>query len=372
MILTNERTPINGDMVILGRESRGLTQKMLADQLGVAQGTVSKIEAGLLPFPSDVVDRLSQVLNYPAPFFYQHGPLMGVGVAEVFHRKRQDIPMKVMQRIYAIIEVRIRHIVELLRSVEIPCNVRQIPISDYDGNAADIARLVRATWNLPRGPIQNLTVVLENAGIVVTPMDFGTQKVDAISRWVPGLPPLFFVNRDAPADRCRFSLAHELGHMVMHEFPTPDIEEEANRFAAEFLLPQREVITDFTDMNLAKLAQLKRYWKVSMAALLHRAQELQAVTANQARYMWYQMSRAGYRTREPAELDVKKEQPRLLHEIVEAHRKQLGYSVSDLSEMLRLFEREFRELYLQDRNERPLKLVPFPSDTTCRAASQGH
>lgn len=50
------------------------------------------------------------------------------------------------------------------------------------------------------------------------------------------MPPLFFVNVTIPADRVRFSLAHEIGHIVMHQLPTDDMEREADRFASFALI----------------------------------------------------------------------------------------------------------------------------------------
>ena len=56
---------------------------------------------------------------------------------------------------------------------------------------------------------------------MVISVDFETPRIDAISRWMPGLPPLFFVNKDIPKDRYRYSLTHELGHVVMHALGCP-------------------------------------------------------------------------------------------------------------------------------------------------------
>src|SRR5437588_8946588 len=283
--MSNQHKAVNPNMVILAREARGLSQRELADSLGVTQGRISKIEMGLLPVPADLLETLSRILDYPGHFFFQEGSLVGVGMTEIFHRKRQDVPKKILGKAYAQMDIRHRHIATLLRAVEIPCNVPRLDIDEYGSRADEIARILRERWRLPRGPILDLTKTVEDAGIVVIPVDFETPRIDAISRWIPGLPPLFFVNRDIPKDRYRFSLTHELGHVVMHALPNADIEKQANQFAAEFLLPERDIRADLSNLDLAKLAILKRYWKVSMAAILHRAEEIGAITANQAPYL---------------------------------------------------------------------------------------
>ncbi len=356
---SNSRRAVNPFMVQVGRESRGLSQKELAEAVGVTQGRISKIEAGMLPVPGELLEMLSSTLDYPPHFFLQEGSIMGIGLAEVFHRKRADVPKRLLDKIHAQMEIRRRHVEQLLRATEFPVRVPRLDLEDYRDSPEEVARLVRATWHLPRGPVQNLTETLEQAGVVIVPFDFETTRVDAISRWVPGLPPLMFVNDLSPTDRRRFSLAHELGHMVMHALPTPEIEPQADRFAAEFLMPARDIRVDLRDVTLQRLAQLKPYWKVAMQAILKRAQDLGTITATRARSLWSQMARLGYRTREPSEYDLPAEEPRLLRELIETHIQDLGYSADDLRKLLALNEVELWSFYLREQSQPPpLKVVP--------------
>lgn len=352
-----QEVPVNPDMIVLGRESRGLSQKMFATALGIVQATVSKMEAAMLPVSDDMLERIATVLGYPLHFFRQQGGLFGVGVAEIFHRKRQDVPKKVLSCVYAQMDIRMRNLHTLLQSGDLPVDVSRIEVEDYDGDAEEVARLVRAAWHIPRGPIKDLTSTLEDRGVVIVPFDFGTKRIDAISRWIPTLPPVIFVNKDIPKDRYRSSVAHELGHIIMHTLPHPDIEDQANKFAAELLLPAQSVIADLTDLSISKLSALKRYWRVSMAMQLKRAEDLQTITHNQARYMWTQLSQAGYKTREPVELDVDGEEPSLVQELIQAHREDLRYSDADLAELLALTEDEFAVIYLQPRRKKGLYVV---------------
>ena len=90
--------------------------------------------------------------------------------------------------------------------------------------------------------------------------------------WGPGTPAILFVNSRMPADRARFSLAHELGHLVMHECPLGDVEREADRFAAELLMPAREIGPEFpSSISLKTLVPLKARWRISIRALVYRA-----------------------------------------------------------------------------------------------------
>ena len=182
------------------------------------------------------------------------------------------------------------------------------------------------------GPINNLTVAIENAGGIIIPCSFGTRKIDAMSQWAVDLPPLIFLNKEVPGDRLRFSLAHEIGHIIMHQVPTNDIEREADKFAAEFLMPKAEIAPYLTNLSIPKLANLKPYWKVSMAALLMRAGDLKKITDRQKQYLWTEMGKRGYRVKEP--IDIPMEKPKTINDIVDAHLGGLGYSVAELSSLV--------------------------------------
>jgi Zn-dependent peptidase ImmA (M78 family) len=157
---------------------------------------------------------------------------------------------------------------------------------------------------------------------------------------------LFFVNVNAPADRLRHTLAHELGHMVLHTIAVKsdeEMEDEADAFAGAFLLPADEIRPQLRRFDLRQLANLKRYWKVSMAALAVRADRLMLITPYQSKMFWIEMGKLGYRKREPNE--PPKESPKLLRQMISFHMKKLGYSISEMAKLLHLRATEFQEMY---------------------------
>lgn len=346
--------PINFEMLILAREARGLTQKELARQLAISQGQLSKIESGIQEIQDTLLARICSVLDFPEQFFSQTAAVYGPGTGELFHRKRQSLPQKSLNKIHAEINIRRMHIAKFLRGVELENKFHFYNVSEFS-SPEDIARAVRASWQVPRGPVQNLTKIIEDAGGIVVACNFKTPLLDAVSRWYPDLPPLFFTNMESPGDRLRFTLAHELGHLFLHNIPNPEMEDEANRFAAEFLMPAQEIRPSLFQLTLEKLANLKRYWKVAMSALLHRAQELGTISQAMAKKLWIQMSKAGFIKREPVELAVPIEIPTLLQEIIEVYRGELQYTVSQLAQVLALHDHEVRSLYLGQKT--PLSLV---------------
>jgi Zn-dependent peptidase ImmA (M78 family)/transcriptional regulator with XRE-family HTH domain len=327
---------VNAEMVTLAREARALTQTELASRLGISQAQLSKIEAGLSAAPDDLLPKLAGALKRPREFFYQTDPVFGPGLSEFFHRRRQAVAAKVLARVHAQVNIRRMHVTRLVRAVELPdLRIHALDVDDFGGRPEEVARAVRASWQLRAGPVLNMIRVIEDAGGIVIRYAFGTPQIDAISRLVPGLPPLFFVNQGLPTDRERLTLAHELGHLIMHHAPRPDMEAEANRFAAEFLMPERDIKPHLQSerITLSRLAALKQYWRVSMAAILVRATQLGALTERSARHMWMLFAAKGYKRREPVELDLKPETPSTLTEIVQVHRD-LGYTTEELAKLV--------------------------------------
>lgn len=334
------------DLIVLARESRGLTQIALAARLDLSQGHLSKIESGMLPASEVMLERLGGALGYPAHFFTLREPIYGPGTSEFFHRKRSAMSARLLARIHALVNIRRIQVARMLRAVELDEDlIPELNLEDFADSPEQVARAVRATWSLPRGPVMDLTEVVEAAGGVAIPIDFGTQLTDAVGRYVPGMPPLFFINPDAPADRTRLTLAHELGHMVMHRVPNAAMEEQAFRFGAELLMPEQDIGADFDGLTLDKLVWLKRRWRVSMGALLKRAETLGRIQPRRARYLWMTMSKMGYRTREPAEADIAPEIPHTLKDIVDAHVRQLGYSAEELAYLVALMPSELETTY---------------------------
>ena len=345
--MQNHQEHFNPEMLVLARQSRGITQRELANMMSVSPAWLSMIEGGIKELPDERLSEIAQLLGYPPQFFTSNKRVYGPGISELFHRKRHNVPMKILDKHQANIEIRRMNIADLLEGVDIgSVDIKGYDIYEFNGNVQDIARTVRATWQLPRGPIRNVTQVIEYARGIVIPVDSETRLIDATSCWLPNMPPLFFVTPYAPGDRLRFSLAHELGHIVMHQDnPNPDMEQQANEFAAEFLMPEHDVRPYLTNVSLDKLATLKPYWKVSMAALLEQAKNLGEITHSRYKTLRIQLGKAGYRMKEPVQLDIPTEKPSLLQDIIGTYSKEMDYSLSNLAKLLRLREHEVCHMY---------------------------
>jgi len=85
-----------------------------------------------------------------------------------------------------------------------------------------------------------------------------------------------------------------------------------------------------------------------------RAPDLGTITERNARYIWMQFSKARYRLREPAEIDIRVEEPRTLMKLLALHREYLGYSINDLAQLLDENEPAIRSMYF---GQPPLRTV---------------
>lgn len=337
---------VNPRMITLARDLRYMNQKELTNAVNFTQGKLSKIENGLLRCSEDDIKSIANALKLPIKFFYQYDIIYGLGVN---YRKKKTSSIKELKYFEALFQFRRMQITRLLKSVDIgEIDIKEFNTDDY--TPSNIARIARDMWHIPSGKIENMVEVIENIGGIVFSKSVPDSKVDAMSQWINSVPmkelslsnnyvdtcylPLFFINTYKPMDRIRFSLAHELGHILMHKIPNENMEHEADEFAAEFLMPEYEIKDKLYNLSLDKLANLKLQWKVSMAALIHRAKELSCITKNQAKYMFIKLSSMGYKLREPIHLSPPKETPKLLKNIIDIYLGELNYTKKDIYNLL--------------------------------------
>ncbi|WKB54337.1 helix-turn-helix domain-containing protein [Eleftheria terrae] len=348
------------ELLALRRRMLGLSQIELASRAGISQGTLSKVELGIKEASDELLLKLAEALLCPKSFFFQaereYGPPMS---AHPMFRKKTTVGSKVLDRVIAEFNVRIAHLRTFLESVdflpELP--LPQYDVDDFGGDPEEVADAVRRAWYVPRGPIRSLTEYVERAGCLVVPCNMESAHIDGVSYRIPGLPPIIFLNKAQPADRLRFSLAHELGHLVMHLCPHPEMEHQADQFAAALLMPRADIGPDVNGLTLERAASLKPVWKVSMAALIVRATTIGRLDPNKAQYLWRVMSARGYRLREPLSCDFPAEQPTLFGALITNLTETMGYTENDLEKALHLQYSELSEMYGLKSKQHALRLV---------------
>lgn len=352
----------NDSLLRVARQARGWSQAELSRRSGVSQANLSKLENGVIGPTNDVMEKVANTLHFPVSYFFENDRVCGLPVSvHPMYRKNASVGQRAQDRLEAELNVRIMHIRRLLKAVEFEAELElpRIDLDAFHSTPEKVAGLVRRTWLVPGGPLKNLVDWMERAGCIVVMCDFDGMSVDGVTVTQPGLPSCIFLNRGSPADRQRFTLAHELGHIVMHSIPTPDMENEANAFASALLMPESEIKRAFASrITIQKLAALKPVWRVSMNALLYRAKTVGAVSPNQAQYLWRQLSALGYRRAEPPELEFAPEQSSVLSELIRVHLEDLGYTMEDLCTVLHIYEDDLRRIHpLPNQNSSPFLRV---------------
>lgn len=339
-----------GRMIQLVRVARGKTQKELSERTSISQAVLSKVESGVGVLDDERLNVVAEELGVPTLRLTTSEPTGGVLSACAFHRKRNSLPVADANRIRANLDLRRMQVEALLTLQEVDVTVPRKVVSDDDWDSPEtIAGEVREAMGLGTGPVDNLVAAVEGTGAVVIVTDLGAARIDAIGSWPPGHRPLFMLNSRTPADRRRFTLAHELGHAVMHELPTSDQESEADRFASELLMPSNSIRSELNKLDLPKLVALKPRWGASMAALIRKARDVNAITDYDYKQLNIVLSMAGYRTNEPVPLQ--EELPTLVDQIVRRRLRE-GEVAQKLAAAALMTVDEFNAVYLEAADDR--------------------
>lgn len=310
--------------------ARRLTQTQLAGLVGVSGATVSKWKAGTQAPEWDALQRLADVVNVAPEWFTR--PLMAKVSLPLF---RSNASAHVAAR--AMLEARMEWaqdvaagLVEFLDFPELNLPQREfsepeeISVDDIEQAAAEC----RDLWRLGRGPIQDVALAVEGAGVVLVREETGIAQIEGLSAWSQVLQrPLVLLSADKDNGyRSRFDLAHELGHLVLHRYiPRPtererhkQLEYQAHRFAGAFLLPAEGFAQGIrTPVTLDDLLLLKRRWGVSVGAIVMRLRALGILDEEAAQLLFKRRSARWGMKSEPGDGDRAPEQPRLMRRSIE-------------------------------------------------------
>lgn len=350
-------------MITLLREAKGWNQTDLARNTELSQAVISRLETGALDVTPERRDALAKALDCPAEILEEQPALPGLAISCLHHRRRAStMTVKTMRRIEALTHLTRLTMEGLLTGIA-PQPQRHLvrdPIG-LDGDPREVAHRLRQHWNLGDEPIGNLVGIIESAGIIVVERPLAAPGQDAVSTW-PGDKsrfPMMLVTKGLAPDRLRFTIAHELGHLLMHDIPGPDQEEQANKFASEFLAPADSIRPDLMGLRTGefrRLLTLKEKWGMSIGALVRRAYDLDIITDRQYREFNMRLSQLGWRKSEPGA--VAAETPATLTQIIKAQQDIRHQSVADIARLAGMTEGGFRRHYLGEIPQ-PENLVPI-------------
>jgi len=321
-----------GEVIQTARRARGLTQEELAALVDISQAALSRYEKDLrIPEP-DVLPRIARALGVTPSFIQRASSPRAAMAVDAHMRRRATARPTVWRHLEARLNMLRMHTEQLAEEVALQSSLSVPSFDPFEVNPAEAARLTRMQWRMPIGPVRSLARWMEAAGCILIAEDFQTPRIDGLSQWASDLP-LVLLNQTSPTDRQRLTMAHELGHLVLHRVDVPvDMEHQAYEFAAEFLMPEVVIRSQLRNLTLGRLMDLKREWGVAMQALIERAYSLGQLPSAKRTSLYKQLSARGWRTREPHSEDLPPEQPSLTQAVFE-HLRDKGLSPLEIAQL---------------------------------------
>lgn len=319
----------NGKRLKEARVYNKMSITELADKLNVTKQMISKYENGKSSPTPEKSFILHNVLNYPREFFYTKENYKYISLG-TFFRSRLTATKKSKEPAEFLLKYSLLIRAFLDEYVEFP-KIMDFSIFDDYSSPELAAEKLREILELSNTPIDDMLELLEIMGIVVVKFGYDEDKVDAFScstllnnqnyfAVVAGNTRSFY--------RQQFSLAHELGHFILHRDYNPQelekdeykiMEKEANDFAAAFLLPPSSFEKDLTkiNINLSSLLNLKKKWNVSIAAIIERSYQLNLISSKKRTGLYRAMNYHQWKNPEPLDLETPMTEPLAISQAID-------------------------------------------------------
>lgn len=282
-----------GERLTEAREARGiLTQSSLAELLDVSKNSISLYENNKGKPRPEMLAEIAKLLKLKESFFLT--PLSPQNLKPIFWRSRhvttQD-KRTVAKRRFGwtkwIVDSYIKEFLDMPK-LNIPSR-KDIGVPDKfdeltDSQIESIALRCREYWGFRTTPIENMSTLLENNGVLISYGELNSERLDAFSNEseYDSSYHIFLGTDKRSALRSRYDAAHELGHLILHSHISSSsfsrthglVEHQAHRFAGAFLMPLQSFKKDVWMTSIEALKMLRDRWKVSVGAMIHRCEDI--------------------------------------------------------------------------------------------------
>ncbi len=269
-----------------GRTLNAMSLKDLADLVGISKQMISEYEKGKSMPSSSILIKLAKSLNVKLDYFFTP-PSVELGV--VNFRKKSSISVKKIKALKEEIKMKLSNYLEVENILDIDNSFKN-PLDKKKTNELEdieiIIQELRNEWEIGIDPIHNIIQLLEDKEIKVIEIDEPENQFDGLATIINDKYPIIVVNKNFPVERKRFTLLHELGHLLL-DLPKCDIKTEenfCNRFASEFLFPKSMVYREFGEsrgsISFKELEAVQRKYGISIKAIIYRLKDCNILSDN--------------------------------------------------------------------------------------------
>ncbi len=352
-----------GQRIHQARLAAGLTLAALGERLGVSKTAVQKYEKGVVTPDSSQLLVIAQACGVRTEYFFRRQTAQ---LTEVEFRKKQTLGVKREEAIRIRVAEMVEKRIELLNAFpESPISRFSIPagvpeqIADLEAIEA-IADEVRRAWSLGLNPIGDLTDTLETLGLIILTVDVEHKAFSGMTAKAVAADgqqyPVIAVSSCWPGDRQRFTLAHELAHVLFAGRLADGVDEEkaCDRFAGAFLVPQAAVAHELGErrrhLEPRELYRLKHEYGISMRGWVLRAVQCGILPQAHCQSLMRLFSSRGWNRKEPGE-PLEAEAPKLFEQLVYRALGERLISEAKAAELLGIPRMQFyRERWMEPRD----------------------
>ena len=314
-----EQRIFNPSKLTKARIARGLTKKDLAERTGISRQMISNYELGKTQPGANNLMTIVAELDFPYNYFTSESKSFYKG-ATFFRsqsastkkiRDMQAVRLEFQKEIYDFLS-RYVNFPQLVLPDILMKNIHDITNKDIE----EKARELREIWGLGIDlPVSNLLEVAEINGVIIVEANMSDETLDAVSEWIGDRPFIMLTDNGESAVRRRFNIAHEIGHILLHgdiesihDYTSQElknvIEKQANYFASCLLLPENGFLKSLLSTNLDFYIELKKYWKVSIQAMIMRTHQLELISDDQKLYLFKKIAFNKWKRQEPLDTEI--------------------------------------------------------------------
>ncbi|MCK7612328.1 helix-turn-helix domain-containing protein [Roseibium sediminicola] len=352
-----------GERLKEARQARGLYKNALAEMAGLSTTIISNYENNTHKPSSDVIDKISSVLNFSENYFLS--PAFAEKIENIHWRDLQSETKTAREmtiarcqwacEVFSFICSEVEYSTAKLPDFDLPPDPTNISNDDIERVAVDLRKL----WGVGTGPLPDVILGIENLGVPVVSIPLASDKQDGFCFYSNLLKTHFIgINSNTKsACRSRLDAAHELGHAILHKHLPKEkyanrsihklVEKQAFRFAGAVLFPERSFYKEVESFSVQEFKSLKKKWGMSIAAMIARSFDLGMIDSQQRSNLYRNMGRLGMRGHdrmEPYDDTMEKEEPRLMRRGIEAMLNSGVFSASAISSSIPIPAHEIEEI----------------------------